>query len=569
MGRRGAALVLVWVVALACIFLWLGSLPLLNPDEGRNASVAREMKDARSFVVPLYNGMAYLDKPALYFDLVAASLAVFGDNEAAARLPSALFGVLTLLLVFAFCRHAYGVRAAAFAVLVLGTTPLFMAFSRTVIFDIALTFFVCASLLAGFMALEPSGDRSAGGWFTLTALAASLATLVKGPVGFLLPLLGLTVYARVEKLKGGRRFFAPRNLAAFFVPVLAWFLALSWQRSDFPFYGIMRESLARFTSAEAFGRGQPFHYYAPIILAVVFPWSLLLPELSVRFWGQRGRTARADRMLALFAVVVVIFFSISRSKLAGYVLPGVVALAILLARAFDLAVRNPQGAAARTLRRGTVVMTLVCGAMAAVLVANHVVSAGSPLYVAAVHTARAQLLLPFLMIWSLATAAAALAARMSRSTWAALAAFALPVVLLVGLGIPSAAAYGEGRSSRPLARAIRSSGAEGVEVAGYQCFAPGLPFYLGRPVTVITVHGDEVPSNYIPFTLEKSPQWPPQIVRLADAQRWLSSRTQPVLMLSDDDPPDPWVKGAAEAHGAVLRELAPGWWGALIPPKAP
>ena len=223
-------------------------------------------------------------------------------------------------------------------------------------------------------------------------------------------------------------------------------------------------------------------------------------------------------MLALFAVTVVIFFSISSSKLAGYVLPGVVALAVLLARVFDLAIRDPEGTAARTLRRGTVVTTLVCGGLGALLAANHVVSPGSPLYVAAAHSARDQLLVAFLMISWLVTAAAALVARMSRSMWAALAAFALPLVLLVAVGIPRAAAYAEGRSSRTLARAIRSTNAEGIAVAGYRCFAPGLPFYLGRPVTLITLDGREIPSNYIPFTLERSPQWPPQMVRLADAQ---------------------------------------------------
>jgi 4-amino-4-deoxy-L-arabinose transferase-like glycosyltransferase len=113
---------LAWVVAASCIFIGLGSPPLMDPDEGRNTEVAREMKAARSFLVPLYNGMPYLDKPALYFDAVAASLAVFGDNEAAARLQSALFGALTLVVVWLFCRHVYGNRAASIAVLIVATT---------------------------------------------------------------------------------------------------------------------------------------------------------------------------------------------------------------------------------------------------------------------------------------------------------------------------------------------------------------------------------------------------------------------------------------------------------------
>ena len=285
--KESAAFLLAWVVAAGCIFIGLGSPPLMDPDEGRNTEVAREMKAARSFLVPLYNGMPYLDKPALYFDAVAASLGVFGENETAARLPSALFGALTLVLVWLFCRRVYGTRTASMAVVVVGTTPLFIGFSRIVIFDMALTFFVCAALLAGFVALEKREEPGAGRWHVLTVLAAALATLVKGPVGFLLPLLGLVVYSRVAGVKGGRRFFSPLHLLVFFVPVLAWFVALSLQRPDLPYYGLVKESLARFTSSAEFHRGAPIYYYIPLIAGVFLPWSLLLPEMILRGWQRR------------------------------------------------------------------------------------------------------------------------------------------------------------------------------------------------------------------------------------------------------------------------------------------
>ena len=81
MHKESAAFLLAWVLAAGCIFVGLGSPPLMDPDEGRNTEVAREMKAARSFLVPLYNGMPYLDKPALYFDAVAASLAVLARTK--------------------------------------------------------------------------------------------------------------------------------------------------------------------------------------------------------------------------------------------------------------------------------------------------------------------------------------------------------------------------------------------------------------------------------------------------------------------------------------------------------
>ena len=110
------------------IFGRLGSLPLLDPDEGRNAEVAREMATTGRWLVPTYNGLPYLDKPALYFGLVAVSLKSLGNSELAARLPSAFFALALLVLVYRFSRREYGTRAGALAVVIVAAMPLFQAF---------------------------------------------------------------------------------------------------------------------------------------------------------------------------------------------------------------------------------------------------------------------------------------------------------------------------------------------------------------------------------------------------------------------------------------------------------
>jgi 4-amino-4-deoxy-L-arabinose transferase-like glycosyltransferase len=89
------ALLFAWFIAFGCIFTGLGAFPLIDPDEGRNAEIAREMKEAHSYLIPLYNGLPRLDKPALFFDTVALSFSLFGENEFAARLPN--FSVFILL----------------------------------------------------------------------------------------------------------------------------------------------------------------------------------------------------------------------------------------------------------------------------------------------------------------------------------------------------------------------------------------------------------------------------------------------------------------------------------------
>jgi 4-amino-4-deoxy-L-arabinose transferase-like glycosyltransferase len=562
---RNAAFLLAWLVATGCIFIRLGELPLIDPDEGRNTEIAREMKDSCSFVVPLYNGMPYLDKPAFYFAMVAASLSLFGENETAARLLSAIFGMLTLILVYLFCHHTYGQRAAILAVLVIGTIPLFIAFSRIVNFDMALTFFVCVALLAGYMALEKSDEPVAGKWYRLTALAAALATLVKGPVGFMLPLLGLLVYGRIERLKGGGRFFSPVNLLVFFAPVLAWFLAVTWQRPDFPYYGIVKESLERFTASAAFHRGAPVYYYIPVIAGVFFPWSLLLPEMIRRGWQQRNRATRADRILALFAIVVVSFFTISRSKLPGYILPGVVALGMLTARMFDLAMANSAGGAAQLIRNGTLLLVIVCGFAVGLLAANQLqaLSLQAMFSIRQVEFERVQVMFQPLLIVLLVITVVALAARLSNSILAMLAVFALLPLLLLGIGARELHEYAERASSRKLAQSIQAHTPAGTEVACYRCFAPGLPYYLRQKVAVITAEGHETTSNYIPFTLQKSSQWPEQMVPLDEAEQWIAVRKQPVFLLSHGK--DQQLKDLTALRGATLQELTQGWWGALIP----
>ncbi len=298
------------------LFFRLGTLPLLQPDEGRNAEVAREMKESGAWLSPTYNDLAYLDKPAFYFKAVALSLAAFGDNETAARLPSAVFGLATLALVYFFCRHAYGTRCAVMAVIIIATMPLFVVLSRTVIFDIALAFFVSAAIFAGYRAEESDG-KSRRNWYLLGALAADFATLVKGPVGFLIPSLVLFVFHRVEGRRGvWKRFFAPLNLLAFFGVTLPWFIGLSLQHPDFPYYGLIEESFHRFTTT-TFHRAQPFYFYALIVAGLFLPWSFILPEAGVAAWKNKKLMSSADRLCLVWAVVVVVFFLALKIKTAG------------------------------------------------------------------------------------------------------------------------------------------------------------------------------------------------------------------------------------------------------------
>ena len=218
-----AAWLLIAAVVVGFTLLWnLGGYPLIQPDEGRNAEVAREMKSTGAWLVPTLNGVPYLDKPALYFNLVALSLDFFGDREFAARLPSALFSIGTLALVLWFCGQQYGRLRGVIAVVIIATSPLFVGYARTVIFDSALAFFVTASILAGYLA-EASNEKDRPRWYALFAAAAAAATLTKGPVGLLIPSLVLiTFHLWAGRPAAIRRIYSARNVIVFIALVAPW-----------------------------------------------------------------------------------------------------------------------------------------------------------------------------------------------------------------------------------------------------------------------------------------------------------------------------------------------------------
>src|SRR5664280_791068 len=111
-------LVFFFVVCAYMLFGRLGGLSLISPDEGRNAEVAREMSQSHAWLVPTYDGLAYLDKPAFYFKTIALCFSLFGESEGTARLSSAFFGFSLVVAVFLFCRKVYDQRTATFAILI-------------------------------------------------------------------------------------------------------------------------------------------------------------------------------------------------------------------------------------------------------------------------------------------------------------------------------------------------------------------------------------------------------------------------------------------------------------------
>lgn len=552
---------MVWVA----LFFQLGRLPLLQPDEGRNAEVAREMKESGAWLSPSYNGLTYLDKPAFYFKAVALSLAAFGDNETAARLSSALFGLGLLAIAFRFCRRAYGPRCAVMAVIVIATMPLFVVFSRTIIFDMTLAFFVSAAIFAGFRAEECDG-KSRRNWYLLGALAAGFATLVKGPVGFIIPTLVLLIFHRMEGRRGvWKRFFAPLNLLVFFGVTLPWFIGLSLQHPDFPRYGLIEESFHRFTTTK-FHRTQPFYFYALIVAGLFLPWSFILPEAGVAAWKRKSAMSSADRLCLVWSVVVVVFFSLSKSKLPGYILTVTVACGILTARFFQQAMSHPGGQAARIIGRAAITLAVLCllTAAAAFFLSTRMSLLAKPLGLTV--TAAEALGSHFITAAVLLAVFAGLGllVRFRRDAGLGFAVFAVFPLLLFTLNFGAIETIFNVKSARLMAQKMPPLPPQ-TELAFLECFPSGLPFYLNRTATLITQDGGELTSasNYILFRLKHDPAWPANLIPVADFESWVARRKHPVYLITREKK-SARLETIPGVKPADIQPLTPGYVGVLL-----
>ena len=265
---------LLLFAAAVLFFVGLGRLPLIEPDEGRNAEVGREMAASGDWITPHYNGFVYLDKPAVFFWMVAASFKTLGVSEGAARFPSALMALATMLLVWFLARRMFGDSPGLRAGLIFAACPLAFVLAREVIFDMTLTLLVTIAMTA-FWVLEEGGFR--GRWLNALMFAAmGKAIITKGFVGVLIPLVAILIY---EAARGQwREWLRLRwgwGLLILLAVALPWFIAVSLRNPDFPRYAFWNESLKRFTTG-ASHRGGGIFYYIPVFLGGFFPWSFFL-----------------------------------------------------------------------------------------------------------------------------------------------------------------------------------------------------------------------------------------------------------------------------------------------------
>ena len=314
----------LWLI-FAVLFVFLGTRGLNEPDEGRYAEVAREMAAGGSWLVPHLNGFEHLQKPPLIYWCTAVSMKVFGYNEWAARMPSALAACGILLLTMAIARRLWNENRARIAAIVLVSTLLFFGLARVLTPDMLMSFFITAAIAALVH------ERR---W--LFFIMMGLGFLTKGPMALVVPLsAALGIYLARDRSLPQVHFPWLRGMFLALLIGLSWFIVLAVLKPSLFEYFLRHELLDRFASTKH-GRSKPFWFFAPILIVGLLPWTFLIPGLVRQAWlGIRNKQVSPTQGLLLgWTVLPLIILSLSGSKLLTYVLPLMPAFAIAIGSRF-------------------------------------------------------------------------------------------------------------------------------------------------------------------------------------------------------------------------------------------
>ncbi len=322
-------------------------LPLVDRDEPRFAEASREMMERGDYIVPYFNDRYRFDKPPLTYWCQVASYRVFGENPFAARLPSVLAAALTAVAVYAWGRRLGLGRAGFWAAIIFTLCLQTFIHAKAAVADMWLVLFMTLGHWAGYellrdrfggtwrsVVVRPSGAR---GWWWMFYLALALGFLAKGPIA-LMPLGALLVFQALRPVTHfGSRFLFVRGILLVLVLVALWGVpALLQTQGEFLKVGLGRHVVGRsFGTMQGHGGTSIFSalvslpFYFLTVFITFAPWSWKLPWLTRRLWRKRDGL---DLYLIAGCAVVVVIFSIVKTKLPHYILPAFPLLALLLAR---------------------------------------------------------------------------------------------------------------------------------------------------------------------------------------------------------------------------------------------
>ena len=536
--NRSSRLIVCALIAAALYLPGLGRPALWEPDEGRYAEIAREMVLTGDYATPRNNFELYFEKPPLVYWATAGAIRIFGPTEFAVRLPAALFSVGQVVLTAALADVMLGGSAGMLAALALMLSPLFFAFARFATLDPALAFFLTAALGAFFMAARETSFAvaRARSWMFTSAAMLALGTLTKGPVAMVLGGAVALVWLALERRLAEVRRMPLIWCAVIYLLISApWFLIVESRNPGFLNFFFIHEHLQRYVSSREHGWGPWF--FIPIVAGGAWPWIFFAP-LGWTAMRRADHPAGIDNMslgsiarfLAVWFVVIFVFFSIPRSKLGTYILPALPPLAIVAGYGLSRLGAIADASRRRMLRYFAAVNFAIAAAAAGILVLVM-----DPDQTALVVDA---------IIIGIAIAGGALLMYLfgrdaARVTFG-IGAIALAMVATIALAGRARQDAASMYTYRNLAHAIQPYLEGDCALVSYRHYVQSLPFYTGRRETRAVYWGEL--SEVAPPTGVKSPYLIGSDARLREA----------------------WSSGACMVLIANLKDL-PALFAALAP----
>ncbi len=468
-----------WLLAGAALmfttlwFVQLGGRALYDPDEGRYAEIPREMLGG-DWVIPHLDGLAYLEKPPLQYWATALAFKVFGETEAAARLFTGICGYLALAVVLLLGWRLWGFAAGLQAALLTAASTLFMLLGHQLTLDMALAFWLLTCLGCFVQAQLQPAAKSCGLWMLGAWAAAALAVLTKGLIGALIPAATLIVYViwqRDAKILG--RLNAGWGVTLFAAIAAPWFVLAARANPDFLRFFFVREHFQRFLTPIEH-RTEPWWFFAAVLAAGILPW---LPQaLMALALGHRssvpGGGFDARRLLWIWSLFVVLFFSCSDSKLIPYILPAVPTLALLCAGVGVVQRRGASAAAA--------LLSAVAGAAVLVYAERTTTSPSGAVLATLLHP---------VIVWTgailLTTAAASAISTWRRRATLALAAQCIGWIAAAATILAAARLAEPLYSGKDLGLILRDARPAAAPVYAVQCYGQSLTFYARRTALLV------------------------------------------------------------------------------------
>ncbi|MDR3492011.1 MAG: glycosyltransferase family 39 protein [Gammaproteobacteria bacterium] len=483
---------LVYLILFIGLFyaIWIGSHALFTPDEGRYSEVAREMVASGDYVTPRLNGVAFLDKPALYYWLQAAAIKLFGLKEWSLRFWPAFMGVLGAVVTYFTASVLFNRRTGILSALILATAPLYYGGAHYANLDLEVASLIGNSLLCFIAGMQATSTQWRNRFLFAAYIFSGLAALTKGLIGIVFPAMivgaWILLLNRWALLK---RMHVIAGAVIFLMITAPWYFLVQKANPEFLHFFFVTQQVSRFLTTQDFNSKAAIWFYVPVVLAGFFPWSVFLIQAiykKIKLVLKDRQQFATELFLLLWFAIVLVFFSIPLSKTVGYILPIFPVSAVLVGSYLSDLWNAPQ---AKGISKGLVAFEIVIIAVAAFFLVSPRLSVQLEMPMA---------FTPYLQAMGLvllATAALMLFLPRRVSLLPLFSSFLAMIVALLLIFLSSAGAIND-KSIKPLATALKPTLNANDEVVTFFRYYQDLPIYLERRITIVADwQAEDIPHN--------------------------------------------------------------------------